>query len=202
MGKTIAVAISLIALLGAAWFQFGDLRGSHERKPTPATSVNPGSFTLVDHNGSQVTDRSYHGKFVMIFFGYTFCPDVCPTELTIIADALDAIGPLANEVQPILISVDPKRDTPEVLAEYVSSFHPGLVGLTGSRAEIDRLVKAYKAYYKIQDKYDQVDYAIDHTALTYLLDREGKFVTTFPYAMEAEKVAEKLIGVVGVGVGS
>src|SRR5690349_7329011 len=101
-----------------------------------------GPFTLVDHTGKQVTDRDFRGRIMLVFFGFTFCPDVCPSGLQVIAAALDKLGPQAQKITPILITIDPERDTPAQLAAYVKSFHPRLVGLTGTPEEIAAVVKA------------------------------------------------------------
>jgi protein SCO1/2 len=107
-----------------------------------------GPFTLTDHTGKRVTDQDFHGRTMLVFFGFTFCPDVCPSGLQVMSAALDKLGPKAERVVPILITVDPERDTPAQLALYVSSFHPRLIGLTGTPAEIEAVAKAYRAYVK------------------------------------------------------
>ena len=105
-----------------------------------------GPFTLTDHTGKRVTDQDFRGRNMLVFFGFTFCPDVCPSALQVMSAALDKLGPKAERFVPILITVDPERDTPMQLASYVQSFHPRLVGLTGTPAEIDAVVKAYRVY--------------------------------------------------------
>ena len=106
-----------------------------------------GPFTLTNHKGETVTDASFRGRYMLVFFGYGYCPDICPTELANMAAAMDYLGPAADTVQPVFISVDPARDTPEYLAQYVAHFHPKLVGLTGTASEIQKIAKAYRVFY-------------------------------------------------------
>src|SRR5262245_62465529 len=108
------------------------------------TALIGGSFTLVDQNGKTVTDRDFRGKYMLIFFGFTHCPDICPAELQVMSAALDALGPKAEEVAPIFVTLDPGRDTPEAVGAYVKNFRKNFVGLTGSPAEIDNVAKAYR----------------------------------------------------------
>ena len=167
-----------------------------------ASLLNPrGPFSLVDHNGQNVTDKSYRGKFMLIFFGYTYCPDVCPTELQVIADALDLLGPDSTKVQPIFISVDHERDTPEALASYVSAFYPTLVGLTGTSEQIAAAAKSYYARYnkmssltEDEEKAGKKDeyYLIGHTSSTYLIGPNGRDLHVFNYGDPPEVMAERI----------
>ena len=126
-----------------------------------------GPFTLTDQTGKQRSDTEFRGKLMIVYFGYTLCPDVCPTDLMAITQALDALGPAAEGVQPVFITIDPERDT-KVLADYVSSFHHSLVGLTGSPDEIRKVANSYKAFYvKVQDERSG-EYSIDHAGIIYL----------------------------------
>ncbi|MGB0747829.1 MAG: SCO family protein [Magnetospiraceae bacterium] len=195
--KVALICAVLLLLAGVAWVQISHFQRMNAQ-PTPASAADVGgSFTLTDHTGKRVTDVDYAGKYMLVYFGYTFCPDVCPTTLGTIADALDQMGDYADQITPIFISVDVKRDTPDVLAEYVDAFHPKLIGLTGSRAEIDAVVKAYKAYYSIEDETDPEDYAVDHTAMTYLMDPRGRFVTVFSHGTPSETLATQIITALG-----
>lgn len=159
-----------------------------------------GPFTLVDHTGKTVTDKDFRGSYLLIFFGYTFCPDVCPTNLSTVSDALDIIGEeLAAKVTPIFVSVDTERDTPEVLADYIVNFHPRLVGLTGNREQILDVAKSYRVYFAKsgETKDDAEAYLIDHSAITYLVGPDGKFVRHFPHGISPEIMAERLRQVLG-----
>ncbi len=155
----------------------------------PAQIKIGGPFTLTDHEGKRVTDADYRGKLMLIYFGYGFCPDVCPTELQNIAVALDEMGDAAAAVQPIFITVDPERDTVDFLAEYVSNFHSRMVGLTGSSKEIDAAATLYRVYHaKVKSGSDE-DYLVDHSSFVYLMGRDGTFLTMFRGATDPKKIA-------------
>ena len=149
-----------------------------------------GPFDLVDHTGKKRTDADFRGKLLIIFFGYTYCPDICPTELLEISLAVDKLGAAGDEVQPLFISVDPERDTPAVLAQYVSSFHPRLIGLTGTPEQIRTVANSYKAYYAKYTPPNGGVYLIDHTGFTYLMDRAGKYLGFFPPGTSADRMVE------------
>jgi len=154
-----------------------------------------GPFTLVDQNGKTVTDRDFRGRYMLVFFGFTHCPDICPAELQVMSAALDALGPKADKVAPIFITLDPERDTPELMGAYVGNFGPSFVGLTGSLEAIAEAAKAYrvtfsKFEYKGQD--GNYGYSIDHSALAYLMGPDGEFITHFNYGTPASKMTETL----------
>lgn len=152
-----------------------------------------GPFSLVGADGKPVTDRDFRGRYMLIFFGFTHCPDICPAELQVIAQALEQLGDKAKKVVPIFITLDPERDTPEAMANYVKSFGPNFVGLTGSPEAIAAAAKAYRvAYSKVENKDSAGDYSVDHSALAYLMDPEGRYVTHFSYGLSADQMAEKL----------
>jgi cytochrome oxidase Cu insertion factor (SCO1/SenC/PrrC family) len=152
-----------------------------------------GPFTLTDHTSKRVTDQDFRGRFMMVFFGFTFCPDVCPTALQVMAAALDKIGSKAEQITPVLITVDPERDTPEQMAMYVKSFHPRLVGLTGSPEEIAAVAKAYRVYFKrVADPKSSGGYTMDHSAIIYVMGPDGAFRTHFTYTVNADAMAERL----------
>jgi cytochrome oxidase Cu insertion factor (SCO1/SenC/PrrC family) len=151
-----------------------------------------GPFTLTDHTGKPRSDSEFPGKLMLIYFGYTYCPDICPTDLMTIAQAVDSLGPAGNAIQPIFITLDPERDTIERLADYVSSFHSRLIGLTGTPENIRRLALAYKAYYA--KKGSGEDYTIDHTGVTYLVGRDGKYLGFVPPQTTPERLAEVIRG--------
>ena len=154
-----------------------------------------GPFTLTDHTGKRVTDQDFRGKLLLVFFGFTNCPDVCPTALQVMAAALDKLGPNAARITPVLISVDPAHDTPAVLATYVASFHPRLVGLTGSQAEIDAVAKAYRVYIKkVPDPKSTAGYTIDHSSIIYVIGPDGAYRSHFTHANSPDVMAERLSG--------
>jgi protein SCO1/2 len=148
-----------------------------------------GPFALTDHTGKLRTDEDFRGKLLLIYFGYSYCPDVCPTDLQQIGLALDGLGAGAEAVQPLFITLDPERDTIAHLANYVPMFHPRLIGLTGSAEQIRRVALAYKVYYA---KYppDSPDYVIDHSSFVYLIDEGGKYVGFFPPGTAADRMIE------------
>lgn len=152
-----------------------------------------GPFSLLDHTGKRVTDADFRGRLMLVYFGFTFCPDVCPAGLQVMAAAIDAVGAKAGEIAPVFITVDPERDTPAQLANYVPSFHPRLVGLTGSLAEIDAVAKAYRVYYKkVKDEKSSAPYTMDHTSILYLMGRDGRFLTHFTHATPVATITAAL----------
>ena len=151
-----------------------------------------GPFSLVDHTGKRVSERDFRGRFMLVFFGYTYCPDVCPTELQVMTAALDQMGAGADKIQPVFISIDPERDTPEVLASYVENFGPGLVGLTGTSEEIASVAKAYRVFYSKAGKTGSDEYLMDHSSILYLMGPDGGFVKHFTYTTDASALAANL----------
>ncbi|MFQ5971079.1 MAG: SCO family protein [Alphaproteobacteria bacterium] len=147
-----------------------------------------GAFVLTDHTGRRVTDKDFLGRYMLVFFGYTFCPDVCPTELALMAATLDLLGKDAGKIQPVFITIDPGRDDVAALAEYVPLFHPGIIGLTGSEEEIDRVVEAYKV---IREKVSAPDgyYLMRHSASTYLMGPDGEFIGSIDFMTPVEDAA-------------
>jgi protein SCO1/2 len=152
-----------------------------------------GPFSLTDHTGRRVTDKDFRGRTLIVVFGFTFCPDVCPTELQLISAALDKLGPRAKDAAPLFITVDPERDTPAQLASYVKSFHPRLVGLTGTQDEIDAAAKAYRVYFKkVPDPKSSAGYTMDHSALIYVMGPDGAYQAHFAPGVSVDTLAERL----------
>ena len=150
-----------------------------------------GSFTLVDQNGKARSDSEFRGKLMIVYFGYTFCPDVCPTDLMAITQALDALGPEAAGVQPIFITIDPERDT-KAMREYMSAFHDSFIGLTGVPDEIRKVANSYKAWYaKVEDPKTGV-YSIDHAGVIYLMGRDGRYLGFMPPQTGPDRLIEIL----------
>lgn len=154
-----------------------------------------GEFELVDTSGKIYTQESLIGKYTLIYFGYTFCPDVCPTGLQTAAMALDLI-PMrkSSKVQSFFITVDPERDTPAIMGEYVKHFHKSLIGLSGTPEQIKQVAKAYKVYYKkvVEEGKPADEYLMDHSAFQFLMGPEGQYLTHFPHGISAEDFAQKL----------
>jgi cytochrome oxidase Cu insertion factor (SCO1/SenC/PrrC family) len=150
-----------------------------------------GPFTLTDPTGKQRSDSEFRGRLMIVYFGYTYCPDVCPADLMAITQALDALGPAAEGVQPVFITVDPERDT-KVLGEYIAAFHHSFVGLTGSPEEIRRVANSYKTFYaKVPDQRSG-DYSIDHTGVIYLMGHNGEYLGFMPPQTDPKRLTEIL----------
>ncbi len=149
-----------------------------------------GPFSLVDHNGKKVSEKTYSGKFMLIYFGYTFCPDVCPTELQVMSNALDNLGEKAKRIQPIFISVDPERDTVAVMADYMTNFYDSFVGLTGTAEDIKAAANNYRVYYaKAKGEASNEDYLMDHSSIIYLMNERGEFVKHFSFGVKPDELA-------------
>lgn len=192
-----AIAIAAVAAWLATSQNFGS-GGISGAVRSAGQALVGGPFTLTDHTGKRVTDKDFRGRYMLVYFGYTWCPDVCPTELQVISAALESMGTAAERIQPIFITVDPERDTVAQMAEYVGSFHERLIGLTGSPEEIAAIAKAYRVYYAKADSSDE-NYAVDHSSLIYLMGPDGKFVTHFPYGTDPKKLAKGLTEAIGAG---
>ena len=184
-------ALALLMVLGGAWLTIALTTGHKPEQSSSSSAQIGGPFTLMDTSGRTVTDRTYRGKWMLIYFGYTFCPDACPTALNNMSIALQKLGPEADKIQPLFITVDPKRDTVQVMAEYLKSFDPRTIGLTGSQAQTDAAAKAYRVYVAPQ-KSDGDDYLVDHSAAIYLMDPGGTFVNVISGNVPGDEMADKL----------
>jgi cytochrome oxidase Cu insertion factor (SCO1/SenC/PrrC family) len=185
---TLALLAALL-IAGTAYYLVGPI----QTVTSTGTALVGGPFSLTDQDGRKVTDKDFLGKYMLIFFGYTYCPDVCLTELQVMSAALDNLGAKADDIQPIFISFDPQRDTPEVLKQYVANFHPRLIGLTGTPEEIASVAKAYRVYYsKVDGSSGPDNYLMDHSTITYLMDKQGKFLKHFSYSTDASAMAKDL----------
>jgi cytochrome oxidase Cu insertion factor (SCO1/SenC/PrrC family) len=149
-----------------------------------------GPFELIDQTGRKRTDGDFHGKLLIVYFGYTYCPDVCPTDLMQIGLAIDKLGAAGALVQPLFISIDPERDTPSVLTDYVSMLNPRIVGLTGTPAQVRAVADAYKAYYAKIFPESGATYLMDHTGFIYLMGRSGEYLGFFPPGTSADRMVE------------
>ena len=158
---------------------------------TLLASAIGGPFRLVDQNGKTVTDADLKGKWSLVYFGYTHCPDACPTALNDIAVALDELGPKRAEVRPVFITVDPERDTPAVLKSYVTAFDAPILALTGTPQEIAQAAKGYRVYYAKHPE-EGGDYSMDHSSVIYVMDPQGRFTASFTHENSPEEIAERL----------
>jgi protein SCO1/2 len=148
-----------------------------------------GPFTLTDPDGRRKSLADFRGKLVLLYFGFTYCPDVCPTDLMSVGNVIRSLGPEGNELQPVFVTLDPERDTPEVLRVYAASFHPRFVSLRGTEDEIRRVAASYKVFFEKVRPPGTNTYFIDHSAYVFLLDREGRFITLFPPGTPQERMA-------------
>lgn len=180
---TLAVLVS-VAILSSGWLWLEAARdrlGSGGPSVVITQAAAPGGpFSLIDHFGQPVTDQSFRGKYLVMVFGYTFCPDVCPTTLNTVAAAVALLGSKAQAVQPLFVTIDPERDTAAVLAEYVAAFDPRLVGLTGSPAQIRQVTRDYRVYVSKVETGDDA-YPIDHSAYVYVVGPSGRMLTYLKY---------------------
>ena len=191
------VAIAALAFVLGGLAALLALPSARENLLPSATSVGQalvgGPFTLTDQNGRRVTDADFRGKYMLVMFGFTYCPDICPSSLQVISAALEQVGSKADKVVPIFVSVDHERDTPAQLKLYLESFHPRMVGLTGTADEIAAAAKAYRVYYKkVADEKSTAGFTYDHSALIYLMGPDGKYVTHFNHAAGPDAIAASL----------
>ncbi len=162
-------------------------------KPASGQAKIGGFFSLKDHQGVQRRDTDFRGKYMLVYFGYTFCPDICPTALIAMTEALNQLGSKSKEVTPLFITVDPERDTQEQLALYHQNYHPQLVMLTGSKQAVEQAKKSYRVYAaKAKPDVTTSDYLMDHSSIIYLMDRQGRFVAHFNHATSPDEIANRL----------
>ena len=204
MSRSLGLLISLFAVvllllsLATFWFlTFGQSnlgqrvdRFAECRTSTALVNSNiGGEFELINQNGQTVTDKDIFKEPTILYFGYTFCPDICPLDIYRNAEAVDLLDKNEISVTPVFVSIDPERDTPEVIGDFVSFHHPKMIGLTGSKDQIDQVSKLYKTYYKAQRSNDDL-YLVDHSTLTYLILPEYGFVEFFRRDKSADEIAD------------
>ena len=188
-----AVGAALGVAAGFVFLPHVGEHASHIAQQVSDKALVGGPFVLTGTNGKRVTEQDFRGKYMLVFFGYTSCPDICPTTLQLMGGVLEKLGPKADRITPIFISVDPERDTPDKLQAYVKSFDPRIVGVTGTPDEIAAAAKAYRVYYaKVPNKDKPDDYAIDHSSIIYVMDAKGQFVTHFASTSSIDEMADKL----------
>ncbi|MET0091058.1 MAG: SCO family protein [Candidatus Thiodiazotropha sp.] len=191
--------ITVLALLGLlTWLVLGWQPQPDEEPDAPLAEIpRGGDFTLMSDQGP-VSLSDFHGRVVLLYFGYTWCPDICPTNLSLIGSVMDSLTEQERaRVQPLFISVDPQRDTVERLKTYVSYFHPSLIGLTGSDTELAGVARQYGAAFRIVKQGTETDYPVDHSADTYLLDQQGRLIKSFPHGVQQDvlvKAVRELLG--------
>jgi protein SCO1 len=181
----LAVILFLVLLVGIGWYR----SGSPEKVSIGTPNIG-GPFTLTDGDGRTVTDQTYRGKWLLVYFGYTYCPDACPTGLNNIAGALKLMGGDADRIQPLFITVDPARDTAAAMKAYVAAFDPRIAGLTGTPDQIAAVARAYRAIY--QRVGEGEDYTMDHSVAIYVMDPEGKYSTVLRHSLAPKEIAAAL----------
>jgi protein SCO1/2 len=186
--------LTLLACVSIIYYQINNQPVSYVRDKKDDTKIEiGGDFKLIDQHGKLRSSQEFKGKLMLIYFGYSFCPDICPLGLQNITQALNNLGRDRDQVVPIFITVDPKRDTPEHLAIYASNFHPAFVMLTGPLEEIEQLKKKFKVYSAhAKTAHPTEDYLIDHTTLVYLMDKNGHYLESFAHSTAPEKMAQIL----------
>ncbi len=201
-----AIIIFLVGLLvllgGAAAFHFlPGIEGTSARLPSQAGSGTPeigGAFELLDQTGETRTQADFAGRHMLVYFGYTYCPDVCPTSLSIMSQALDLLeaetGGLEDRVVPVFVTVDPARDDVPAMAAYAEHFHPRLVALTGSDQQIAAAAEAYRVYYRKAEDPSATEYLMDHSSFIYLMGPDGTYVGHFAHNASPQEIAEGLKG--------
>jgi protein SCO1 len=182
-----AFCAGLVVFLGVFLYATGQFGGA-----APSGSAIGGPFKLTDQNGQPITDADLKGKPFLVFFGYTHCPDVCPTTLFEVSEMMRSLGKDANRTKALFITVDPDRDTPSVLKDYLSSFDPHLIGATGDQKTLDAVEKEYRVYAKKVPTGKDGEYSMDHSAIVYLMDKQGRFVAPFNLRRSPEEAAKDL----------
>jgi protein SCO1/2 len=189
----LVLAMTVAGVAGALFF--GESESERGRRLEAADTGAPaigGAFTLVDQDNITVTENDLVGRWTLIYFGYTFCPDVCPVTLTNMAVAIEALGAAGNRIVPMFMTVDPERDTVESLKEYAQHFHPRMRFLTGSEQQVDQAMKGFRVYRAIRREPNVESYLVDHTAIVYLMGPDGTFVTSFSHATSVADMTERL----------
>jgi protein SCO1/2 len=190
------LGIALGGLLLGAVFGMLTLRSNGNPDNAPAVSGKAlvgGPFSLIDQTGKRVTDQDFRGKVMLVFFGFTNCPDICPAGLQVMTAALEKLGTRADDIVPIFITLDPERDTPEKMSEYVKNFSPRLIGLTGSPTDIATVAKAYRVFYqKVPDEKDPSNYSVDHSAFFYLMNKDGSFLAPITITNDPAQLASSI----------
>lgn len=184
------IALALLVAIGGLVLTIKPGPRNAERS---AAVLIGGPFKLLGPDNIPITDKSFPGKWLLVFFGYTYCPDVCPATMINIADAIDALGPYAKQIQPLFITVDPARDTPSVLKDYTAHFGPHIIGLSGSANAIADVLKAYRVYAAARPAESGGPVLFDHSAIIYLMAPTGAYATHFNPSMTGKEMAAKII---------
>lgn len=200
---SIVVIVILLSLGALVWQQVHhhDVEDQNEvaavyQKPSTGDTPIGGKFSLVDQDGQRKTDLDFRGRYIIVYFGYSYCPDICPMALNNITEALQLVGDKVKAVQPIFVTVDPERDTSWHLHQYLKNFHPAFVGLTGSYADIQEAIKQYHVYANKINPDDASDYLMDHSSIIYFMDPQGRYVAHCNHNTPPEDIAKIINSVV------
>ncbi len=195
MTRALAFAVLCLSLLAPpAW---GHDKKSHTAQEAAIPLAAGGPFDLIDHTGKPVTDKDYRGRYMLVFFGYATCPGICPTGLRVMAETLRILGAEGDVLAPILVTIDPERDTPETLGPAMAKVHPRMTGLTGSFEKLNAAAKAYKVTAELVGWTLDRAPIVNHSSYIYLMGTDGKFLTLFPPIMDAEAMAKAIRGYIG-----
>lgn len=191
------ICLTAALLLGGYWFWAQSQRSAAPAGSVSGTATIGGGFTLIDQNGQMRSDAEFRGRFMLVYFGFTFCEDVCPLDLKKMSDALVQLeaelgAEAAAQIQPIFVTIDPARDTPEYLKDYMQNFHPAFVALTGEAAALEALAKAYRVWSERAEGGSDSDYQLNHSSILYLMDRDGRFLAHFGAEVDATGLAAGL----------
>jgi len=193
-----ALLAATLAVAGAADFYLRDDVPAESNRAGAARLMNElmsgkgsvgGPFTLTDQDGGRRSLSDFRGKLVLLYFGFTYCPDVCPTDLMAVGNLVRSLGPEGDQLQPVFVTLDPERDTRDILRAYATSFHPRFISLSGTEDEIRRVATSYKVCFEKVRPPGTGTYFIDHSAYVFLLDRDGRFITLFPPGTPQERMA-------------
>ncbi|MBN9510219.1 MAG: SCO family protein [Alphaproteobacteria bacterium] len=191
--RSTLLAVGAVVVLGGigavAWRQLSEHAGN-------ALTAIGGPFSLTDGQGHTVTDRDLRGRYMLVYFGYTFCPDVCPTTLAAMAGALEKLGKTADRIAPVFITVDPSRDTPKVMHDYVAAFSPRIIGLTGTPEQITQVTREYRVYVASHRSREGGNYTVDHSSILYLMGPDGRFIAPLRTDTTADQMAGELVKLV------
>ena len=193
--RTEVIAIVLLIAAGGLAGLVALMPDSEPRVVVTGTADVGGPFTLTAHTGERVSDEAFRGKYMLVAFGFTHCPDVCPAQLQVMTAAVEDMGAEALRIQPLFITIDPERDTAAHLSEYMANFPP-VIGLTGTKEEIAAVAKAYHVWYEKVEEAGSPDYLMDHTSITYLMDPKGEFVQHFSFGIGADALKDALLATV------
>jgi protein SCO1/2 len=199
-GALVIAAVVAVAVLPRLGFLgVGGAPEPPDGRQTMGEADIGGPFTLVNGAGETVTEASWPGQYLLIYFGYTYCPDVCPTSLQTMTEALDRLDPaLLEKVQPLFVSVDPERDRPADVAEYAGFFHPKMIGLTGTPDQVEAVAAAYRVYYaRVEQPDSAIGYLLDHSAITYLMAPDGSLAAFFKHGADPAAMADRLREILG-----